>query len=102
MAFSQRGPSLSLNAGKRGQFSRGGVAHIFHVVVDSVKDRALVDDEHGEVLHDVGQVRDGLQNVADLFVSLLRKAVHVVDPQRLQFKSCLFVASLDGYHLPLE
>lgn len=77
------------DAKQRGQDKREkGKPHLegdlLHVVVDAVEDGALVDDQRGQVLHDLSQVGDGRQDAAHLPVPLVCQRVHAARLHRLQ------------------
>ena len=56
---------------------------LFHVEVDAVQDRPLVDHEHRELLEDARQLLDGLGDLPDLLVALLDEVLDVDDGAHL-------------------
>ena len=63
---------------KRATRASSAKAHLLHVEVDAVEDGALVDDEHRQLLEDLGKLLDGLRDARDLLVALLRHGLEVV------------------------
>eukprot|EP00982_Pelagococcus_subviridis_P012116 31144-Pelagococcus_subviridis.AAC.8 len=63
-----------------------GHRDLLAVVVDPVQDAPLVDDQHGQVLHDVGQVVDGFQNLHNLLVAFEGHRLAPVHPLQLHVR----------------
>lgn len=59
-------------------YCRKSRLYLFHIVVYSIKNGALINDQDGEVLHDVGEITNALQNVPDFLVPLLSQGIHRV------------------------